>query len=376
MSSTKRILNSSDCDTIVSCPAPFGSGGLGRHLAEVVATARDAGDDVRYFAGSVDATDAAGIALRARWSRFAVRYSPLRWLRSVHALLDNVEFDRNVARRLPSGRRFFGFQGSALTSFRRARELGYQELHLEAAGVHVDHARRMYDAAYREHPLESDWLGPGLLARTKLEYAAADVIWVNSEYSRATFLAAGISPTKLRRRTLTIDPRYQPGRSPPQSDSFNIVYVGNLSVAKGIPDLIDAFSALGDLDARLTLVGGSGSRGMRRYLDAAVNRDRRIRIAPGDPLPILQAADLYVHASYSDGFGYGPAEALACGVPVVATEDTGMKELITLGRNGWIVPTGDVAAIADALRNACIHRSEISPKRSGTIYGISLRPNN
>jgi len=337
--------------TVVACPAPYGIAGMGRHLAEVVAAAREAGDDVRYFASAIAPDDTAGIALPPRWSHLVVRYTPLRWARSDHSWLANVEFDRAVMRRLRPGRRLFGFQGSALATFRRARRLGYEELHLEAAGTHVDHARRMFDAAYRAHPLETDWLGPRLLARTKLEYETADVIWINSEYSRETFLAAGIAPAKLRRRWLTVDPKYKPASSPARYEGLNIVYVGSLSVAKGIPLLIEAFSGLDDPEARLTLVGGSSSRGMRRYLDETLRHDDRIRIAPGHPLAHLQAADLFVHPSYSDGFGYGPAEALACGVPVVATEDTGMKELIMPGRNGWIVPTGDVEAIAGVLRN-------------------------
>lgn len=337
--------------TTVSCPAPYGQGGLGRHLAEVVTAARAAGDEVRYFASSARVADSAGTAILTRWSPLLVRFTPVRWARSEHAWLNNVEFDRAVARKLPPGRRLFGFPGSALETFRRARKLGYAELHLEAAAAHVDHARRMFDAAYRVHPLERDWLGARLLARTKAEYELADVIWINSEYSRETFVAAGIDPGKLRRRKLSVDPKYRPAARIEPHEGLSIVYVGSLSVAKGVPILIEAFSGLDDPDARLKLIGGSGSVGMRHYLDAALKRDQRISIAPGDPLPHLQQADLCVHPSYCDGYGYGPAEAMACGVPLVVTEDTGMKEEILQGNNGWIVPTGEILPIVDILRN-------------------------
>jgi len=56
--------------------------------------------------------------------------------------------------------------------------------------------------------------------------------------------------------------------------------------------------------------------------------DRRITISPGDPLPHLLRAAVCVHDSYEDGFAYAPAEALACGVPVIVSEDTGMKDLV------------------------------------------------
>ena len=73
-----------------------------------------------------------------------------------------------------------------------------------------------------------------------------------------------------------------------------------------------------------------------------------MRLAPGDPLPHLRSAHLYVHPSYQDGFGYAVAEALACGVPAVVTEDTGAKELVT-GVNGDIVATDSVDAIGAAI---------------------------
>jgi glycosyltransferase involved in cell wall biosynthesis len=88
---------------------------------------------------------------------------------------------------------------------------------------------------------------------------------------------------------------------------------------------------------------------MRRYLDEWLLRDPRIRIAPGDPLPSLELADVCVHPSYTDGCGYAPLEAMACGVPVIVTEDTGMKEHVCEGVNGFVIPTGDWRSLLDRL---------------------------
>jgi glycosyltransferase involved in cell wall biosynthesis len=100
---------------------------------------------------------------------------------------------------------------------------------------------------------------------------------------------------------------------------------------------------------RLILLGGWGSRGMRRFVQRACARDARIAVRRGDPFAALPAARLSVHPSYEDGFGYAPAEALACGVPVLVSEDTGMKELIEPGRTGAIFPTDDLNALAEAI---------------------------
>jgi glycosyltransferase involved in cell wall biosynthesis len=81
----------------------------------------------------------------------------------------------------------------------------------------------------------------------------------------------------------------------------------------------------------------------------AIASDPRISMAAGDPLPILQRADVFVHPSFEDGFGYAPMEALACTVPVIVTEDTGMKEYVREGVNGFVVPTGQWEPIVQRL---------------------------
>ncbi len=121
--------------------------------------------------------------------------------------------------------------------------------------------------------------------------------------------------------------------------------------------LIDAFSRLQHDDLRLTLVGGWGTRGMRRFVQRACALDPRIAVRPGDPLAHLRRAAVCVHPTYEDGFAYAPAEALAAGVPVLVTEDTGMKELITSPREGRVLPTGDLEALTEALDTA--YRGEL-----------------
>ena len=64
-----------------------------------------------------------------------------------------------------------------------------------------------------------------------------------------------------------------------------------------------------------------------------------------------------MHPAFEDGFAYAPAEALACGVPVIVSEDTGMKDLIDSPRAGLVIPTGDLDALASAIEAA--YRGEL-----------------
>ena len=163
---------------------------------------------------------------------------------------------------------------------------------------------------------------------------------------------------------MTADPRYRPPRDGAASPRFEIVYIGSLSVHKGVPLLIDAVRKLAGLDLRLRLIGGWGTPGMRRFVQRAVAADRRIEVCPGDPLPALGEASLCVHPAYEDGFGYAPAEALATGVPVIVSADTGMKELIEGEDEGLVLPTGDLEVLTEAIEAA--YRREIltAPRRA------------
>src|SRR5438552_9800222 len=102
---------------VISCPAPFGQGGLGRHLAELVAAARTAGQSVRYLGTTVPADDPDGEAVALRWLPWAFRFTPARFSPEWKSFLGNWGFDRAVARRLVPGRVLSAFTGAALHSF-------------------------------------------------------------------------------------------------------------------------------------------------------------------------------------------------------------------------------------------------------------------
>ncbi len=341
--------------TVITCPAPYGQGGLGRHLAQLVEDAREAGQLAGYFASQAREGDPAGRAVRTWWLEPLTRFTPVRFSQGWRFHLGFSGFDHAVAGRLPRGEVLNAFDWGALASFSAARRLGYRELHLEAAMSHVDNVVRQIARARASFPIEDSPLIELAVRRARAEYAAADVIWVASEYTRRTFVEAGVPAARLRKRIIRVPSRFRPPvERPPDDGVFRVVYVGSLSLRKGVPILVEAFRRLSGR-AELTLVGGSGTRGMKRYFLEAIARDPRVRLAPGDPLPHLHRADVFVHPTYEDGFGSAPMEALVCGVPLVVTEDTGMKEHVREGENGYIVPTGSVDAILDRLEHLRRH---------------------
>jgi glycosyltransferase involved in cell wall biosynthesis len=268
----------------------------------------------------------------------------------------SAAFDGAAARLLPAAEHLIAFNGTALAQFAAARKAGSTSVSLMSANSHMRRVVRQHAAAHRRYPLEAPW-ATRLLERNVREYGAADRIYVTSSYSWQSFVEEGISEELLARFELTPARRFTPARAQPASAAFEVLYVGALTVHKGVPLLIEAVRRLPFDDLRLVLMGGWKTRGMRRFIQRATARDARISVAPGDPLPRLAQARLFVHPAYEDGFAYAPAEALACGVPVLVSDDTGMKELIATERDGLVLPTGDLDALSDAI--AAAYRGEI-----------------
>ncbi len=348
----------------VSCSAPLGVGGLGRHVNEILDALDRSGRPSVCICGSQFASRSGARGLQAHLpsrSRILARL-PMRFSAATRQWAGSVDFDSYAARRLPAAEHLIAFNGTALAQFRAARRAHFESIALVAANSHMRRVLRQHGQAYRRYPLEGSW-ATRVLRRNVLEYALADRIYVASPYAWESFLEEGFSDDALSLLPLTPHPRFEPGEARDAAATFDVLYIGSLTVAKGVPLLIDAFRRLPHSDMRLVLVGGWRSRGMRRFVERARAEDSRIVVSPGDPLPHLRASRLCVHPAYEDGFAYAPAEALACGVPVLVSEDTGMKYLIDPGANGLILPTGDPGALTETIDAA--YRGEILSARPG-----------
>jgi len=185
------------------------------------------------------------------------------------------------------------------------------------------------------------------------------------------------SPTSLRREL-----GLQPDGGPV------IGYVGRLCPQKE-PDLLLQAAAL--LRGRwpglqIVLVGGDGDGG--RYADQLRVLGRRLRLAVRicgyrrDAARLIRAFDVMAVTSRAEPFGLVTLEALARGVPVVATCSGGSREIIRDGREGLLVPPGDPQALAIALsRLLCEHTlrarcEQAGPRRVASCFEHSRQVRN
>lgn len=138
-----------------------------------------------------------------------------------------------------------------------------------------------------------------------------------------------------------------------QESTRLLINVGRLVREKAQDTLIDAFAKLTPgLDARLLIVGEGPLLGalQQHIQDHQLTKQIHLMGARQDIPALLNAADLFVLSSDIEGMPLALGEALACELPVVATDAAGVAEL--MGECGEIVPRGDSAALAAAMRRA------------------------
>ncbi len=132
-----------------------------------------------------------------------------------------------------------------------------------------------------------------------------------------------------------------------------LVHVSNFRPVKRVPDLVTAFAQISSEvpDATLLLLGDGPERPTVERLIREFNLGDRVR-CPGfkrDVYTYLRCAHAFVLCSELEGAPLSILEAMSSGLPVVATEVGGIPELITDGKNGLLVPFGDIDALANKL---------------------------
>jgi len=189
--------------------------------------------------------------------------------------------------------------------------------------------------------------------RTVESVAAADYIFTSSTFVRQSFLKRGFDPQRLLFCPYPVDlEMFRPAPEPrPANRPFTILHTGGLSLRKGAPYLLEAFRLIRKEVPNAVL---RIKRHIRNDVAEIVRRNADLPIEWSGQLDLAghvrryQTSDLLLFPSVEDGFAFVVAEALACGLPVVTTFNTGASDLISPGENGEIVPICDSQALAQA----------------------------
>jgi glycosyltransferase involved in cell wall biosynthesis len=313
--------------------------GLGRTMARALgATAPDLPRD------RVIALNAFG--LRSRWTlRQADRAGRL-----LEAMRDDDQrfAQRVAALPLPPHDVLFAYSYAALEALQAARARGAL-----AVVDQIDPGRVEWDLVQEEALRWPDYAqpepapAPGYYERAQAEWRAADVTVVNSEWSRRALVQQGADPRHIA--VLPLAYEAAPATSPPPAAGareLTVLWLGSVILRKGIPYLIEAARQLVGQPVRFLVAGPSGIRAEAQRA-APANITWLGQVPRGEAARLYQSADVFVLPTLSDGFAITQVEALAHGLPVIATLNCG--DVVEDGRTGFLVPARDATALGAAI---------------------------
>jgi glycosyltransferase involved in cell wall biosynthesis len=182
-------------------------------------------------------------------------------------------------------------------------------------------------------------------------------VFTPSSYLRDLVVSWGVDPSRV-----TVMPNPAPDSRPSASrdelrkrfgiEGNTLVFAGRLTAQKSLPVLLEALARVDDVS--LVIAGAGDERAAVAREVARLGLGRRVRLLGALPrdsvIDLFGAADATVLSSSWENFPHTVVESLAVGTPVVSTAAGGVGEVVVDGCNGLLVPVGDVAALAAAVR--------------------------
>lgn len=244
----------------------------------------------------------------------------------------------------------YAYEDGALASFRAAHRLGIRCVYELPIG-YWRYAHRLFAEEAERRPAWAPTLdgladSPAKLARKDQELELAHQIVVPSAFVRRTLFDR---PASCRAPVAVLPYGCPPPRQAPpvrpRSGPLRVLFVGGLSQRKGLADLLEAAQLLGGAIS-LTLIGRLIG-GPCTPLQQALGEHRWCASLPrSGVLAEMARHDVLVLPSLFEGFPLVIGEALAQGLPVIATANAAAEELVSHGQEGFLVPIRDPEAIA------------------------------
>lgn len=266
----------------------------------------------------------------------------------------------------------FSYDTTALEPFTWAKQHGSRLILGQ-----MDPGPRHYEIVAEERERWPDWepesdpVPEAYHARRAAEWELADRIIVNSAWSRDALMCQGVPASKLVVVPLVFSPpNNDAGTKDRQPRTKNleqttrplrVLFLGKANLGKGIARLIDAARILGPDIARFEVVG-TIQISSKSVASAPSNMRFTGPVSRSEVAECYRRADVFVLPTLSDGFGITQLEAMAQGLPVIATPNCG--DVVTDGVDGRIVPARDGQALATAIQSLADDR-ECLLKMSG-----------
>lgn len=240
------------------------------------------------------------------------------------------------------------WSASALRTIRKAKLLGAKTV-LERGSTHIQFQKMILEEEYERYNVKSQPVDERIVQKELEEYKECDYIFTPSDFSAQSYISYGVSSSKIIHIPFGADlEMFKP--LPKEDDIFRVIYCGGITLRKGIQYLIRAFNELKLPKSELWLVGGI-NQDIKQFL--RINRHPNI-ILKGKQLQsslswFYSQCNVFCIASIEEGLATVIPQAMACGLPIICTTNTGGADIVREGEEGFILPIRNIEAIKEKI---------------------------
>jgi len=288
------------------------------------------------------------------------------------AWINSMSFDRHVSRSalLADCDVFVGLSGTGLLSGRRVQQCGGRYI-CDRGSSHIRFQDAILRDEYSRWEMPYTGVDPRMIEQEEAEYATADMVTVASTFVRESFKSRGFPEEKLATIPYGVNLSQFHPVGEPAPETFDLLFVGGVTLRKGVPYLLEAFAKLKHPRKRLRIVGGHTTETRSFVSRLPTDGVEFLGHRPQDELiRLMSESHALVLPSIEDGFGLVMAQAMACGCALIASRNTGALDLFTDGVEGYIIEPRDSNALLEALGRMAEDREGLARMREAALRRV------
>jgi glycosyltransferase involved in cell wall biosynthesis len=282
------------------------------------------------------------------------------FLQSNLTRFSHESFGRRLSRSIPKDTDvFIGLSSYSLEAIKYLKPSGIITI-VDHGSLHLECENELMQAELKKLGLKSrDRTAPKwIVDRENCEFKLADWVMVLSEKAKHTLILKGVPAEKVFVNSCGVDiSKFKPLKNT-QKNIFKVIFCGSITPRKGLHYLMQAFSELNLNNSELLIIGNISDREYFEKIKIYISEKVKfLGTYPQSDLPKVYAdGAIFVLPSIADGFGMVVTQALACGLPVIVTDNVGAKDIVIEGVNGYVVPTADIGSLKEKIMKLYMDR--------------------
>ncbi|MBD0850774.1 glycosyltransferase family 4 protein [Maribacter arenosus] len=272
------------------------------------------------------------------------------WLNKEWSHLGAQTFDKYVANKIHNKGVLIALSSNGLNAGKKMQALGGKYI-CDRGSSHIIYQNEILNEEYKRWGFQWEGIDKRIIDKEQQEYEQADYITIPSDFVMNSFIEKGVKKSKLVKIPYgaRLDRFKKIGE--PEKNKFRVLWVGGVSLRKGFMYALNAFEAFKHRNKEFVVIGAMTSEiksilGTRQVKNVIFKGN----VPNAQLLEYYSYSDVFLLTSLEEGLAMVQGEAMACGCPIIATPNTGSQDLISNGKEGFIVPIRDERAILDCFQ--------------------------